>query len=722
LDTKWKNRGSLVLIVLVFTFVISGLVAILINGNAYMKPSYFHTGNFDQELYEFVEDLKIFELNPVTEKEMIDRLTVTEDEINQYRINYGDIAVQIDSIMNDYVHKIENAGNEEAAQFYIKERDSKVEDLKNVLENDEYVKNKILEEKQQLVKNHFKELDNRKWRFRQSQSAFSYVIKNSTTGEVLSNMDNPPEKAIKKGKNVVFVRNYPSIQLENQTLYSDYSELSVDFLGSNDVFEGQVAVIKSGESNYILDNYQHFRGRQIIFFLHILLTIAAVIFLYRFYQKKKEIVKVFFDTCRPYYFKLPLMLKLTLLVVTFIVTMALMDGYVYWQDHYNWYDELIRLVKFMWVTPFVGFLALQFKLLFDLLKDGESLEYDWKRTWLYRSCVTIKSAFLNRRIGTQLFALLFLIFFFGLWFGLMFVEEAFMILTFLFFVMAVPFLIVIVKQAGNFNKIFLFTKKLEEGVYEEDLQIKGKSVLAKHAETLNILKANLKTSQSEQVKSERLKAELITNVSHDLRTPLTSIITYTELLKNQELNEEDRASYVKIIDRKSKRLKVLIDDLFEVSKMTSGTIELVKTKVDIAQLLDQALAEHNEAIEQSSLEFRVVKTEAPIFLTVDGQKIWRVFDNLIGNILKYSLENSRVYITAEQIEGKAVLTFKNVSKYELGGNTDEMLERFKRGDTSRHTDGSGLGLAIAKSIIDLHNGNLEIEVDGDLFKVKVTIG
>jgi signal transduction histidine kinase len=309
-----------------------------------------------------------------------------------------------------------------------------------------------------------------------------------------------------------------------------------------------------------------------------------------------------------------------------------------------------------------------------------------------------------------------------LWFGLMFVEEVFMILTLLFFIMAVPFIIMIIKQAGNFNRILLFTKKLEEGVYEEDLKIKGKSVLAKHAETLNHLKANLKTSQSEQVKSERLKAELITNVSHDLRTPLTSIITYTELLKKQDLNEEDRASFVQIIDRKSKRLKVLIDDLFEVSKMTSGTIELVKSKVDICQLLDQALAEYNEAIEQSTLEFRVVKPEDPIFLTVDGQKIWRVFDNLIGNILKYSLDNSRVYITAELIEGRAILTFKNISKYELGGNTDEMLERFKRGDTSRHTDGSGLGLAIAKSIIDLHDGSLEIEADGDLFKVKVTIG
>jgi signal transduction histidine kinase len=722
LDIKWKNRGSLVLFAILLTFGISGLITILTSGTTYLKPSYFHTGEFENEIYEFVDDLKVFKLDPVTEKEIMDGLTVTEDEMNQYRLSYGNIAEQIDSIMNEYAYKIENADNQESAQYYIKERDSKVEDLKNLLENDEYVKSKVLKAKQQIVKNHFKELENRKWRYRQSESAFSYYLKNSSTGEVLTNMENPPDGAIKKGNNVVFVRDYPSIQLDSQTIYNGYSELSVDVSGSGNVFEGQVAVIKSGGSNYILDNYKHFRGRQIIFFLQILLSITAVVFLYRLYHKRKELVKEFFDQCRPYYFKLPLMLKLTLLVITFIVTMAIMDGYVYRQEPFNWYNELIRIVNFMVVTPFVGLLILQFKLLYDLLRDRESLEHDWNRTWIYRSCVAIKAAFLNRRIGTQLFVVLFSIFFFGLWFGLMFVEEAFMILTFLFFVITVPFIIFTIKQAGNFNRILLFTKKLEEGVYEEDLKIKGKSVLAKHAETLNHLKANLKTSQSEQVKSERLKAELITNVSHDLRTPLTSIITYTELLKKQDLNEEDRASFVQIIDRKSKRLKVLIDDLFEVSKMTSGTIELVKSKVDICQLLDQALAEYNEAIEQSTLEFRVVKAEDPIFLTVDGQKIWRVFDNLIGNILKYSLDNSRVYITAELIEGRAILTFKNISKYELGGNTDEMLERFKRGDTSRHTDGSGLGLAIAKSIIDLHDGSLEIEADGDLFKVKVMIG
>jgi signal transduction histidine kinase len=192
-------------------------------------------------------------------------------------------------------------------------------------------------------------------------------------------------------------------------------------------------------------------------------------------------------------------------------------------------------------------------------------------------------------------------------------------------------------------------------------------------------------------------------------------------LKNPNLSEEERDSYVQIVDRKSQRLKILIDDLFEASKMASGNIDLVKQKVDIAQLLQQALAEYNEAISQSSLQFRVTHSDEPVYAVVDGQKMWRVFENLIGNILKYSLENTRVYLSVKKTGDQVLISFKNVTKYELSENTDELFERFKRGDSSRHTEGSGLGLTIAKSIVELHGGRLEIEVDGDLFKVAILL-
>jgi signal transduction histidine kinase len=282
-------------------------------------------------------------------------------------------------------------------------------------------------------------------------------------------------------------------------------------------------------------------------------------------------------------------------------------------------------------------------------------------------------------------------------------------------------LMALLKSTGYLNKIIENTDELATGKMGADLPVKGRSVLAKLAGNINILKHGVKKSKTEQAKSERLKTELITNVSHDLRTPLTSIITYSELLKTQDLSEADRTAYIEIIDRKSQRLKVLIDDLFEASKMASGSVELVKEKVDLVQLLQQALAEHNGTLENAGLQLRIATPEKPVYAMVDGQKLWRVFDNLIGNILKYSLENTRVYITLKQYDGEASFTFKNVTRYELSENVEELYERFKRGDESRNTEGSGLGLAIAKSIVDLHEGEMDIGVDGDLFKVTITL-
>ncbi|WP_059351412.1 sensor histidine kinase [Bacillus coahuilensis] len=223
------------------------------------------------------------------------------------------------------------------------------------------------------------------------------------------------------------------------------------------------------------------------------------------------------------------------------------------------------------------------------------------------------------------------------------------------------------------------------------------------------------------MKSERLKTELITNVSHDLRTPLTSIITYTELLKTDGLDEGKRAEYLGIIDRKSQRLKSLLDDLFDVSKMASGNVELKKQPLDLVELLHQTLGEYNELIENAQLQLVPTIPNHSVMADVDGQKIWRVFDNIIGNACKYSLDHTRIYVHLQEADQQVKVTVKNISKYPLNDSSEELLERFKRGDTARQTEGSGLGLAIAKSIVDLHEGKLSIETDGDLFKVVITL-
>jgi signal transduction histidine kinase len=231
------------------------------------------------------------------------------------------------------------------------------------------------------------------------------------------------------------------------------------------------------------------------------------------------------------------------------------------------------------------------------------------------------------------------------------------------------------------------------------------------------MKEGFKISLDNRIKNERLKAELITNVSHDLKTPLTSIINYVDLLKRKDLSKEDSQDYVEVLDKKTQRMKVLIEDLFEASKLSSGSVELTIERIDVGALLYQALAEFDEKIKNSSLTFKVNAKKQKFYADLDGNKTWRVFENLISNILKYSQANTRVYIDLEEKQNRVILTMKNVSAYELDFDTGELFERFKRGDQSRSTEGSGLGLSIAKSIVTLQGGKLSIEIDGDLFKV-----
>lgn len=238
---------------------------------------------------------------------------------------------------------------------------------------------------------------------------------------------------------------------------------------------------------------------------------------------------------------------------------------------------------------------------------------------------------------------------------------------------------------------------------------------------LNNINDGVKRTMEEAIKNERLKSELITNVSHDLKTPLTSIISYVNLLKELDINDKAAEDYIDVIENKATRLKILIDDLFEASKLSSGQMKLEKNPSDVVSLLKQTLGELSYKIDESGIEFKTDFPETPVILNIDGQKMWRVFDNMLNNILKYSPKGSRAYIDVVDKEDRTVITFKNVSSYSLDFDTGELFERFKRGDAARATEGSGLGLSIAKSIVDLHGGNMSIVTDGDLFKVIIIL-
>lgn len=245
----------------------------------------------------------------------------------------------------------------------------------------------------------------------------------------------------------------------------------------------------------------------------------------------------------------------------------------------------------------------------------------------------------------------------------------------------------------------------------------------KVAEAVNHIRQGLMSSVNESLKNEKLKADLITNVSHDIKTPLTSIVNYVDLLKRENLENENAKYYIHVLEEKSQRLKQLTEDLVETSKITSGNVKLNMQKLDLVELLYQTGGEFNERFESRNLTIVTKIPSEQIFIYADGRQLYRSIENLYTNAAKYALENTRVYVELEKADKKAVFTIKNVSKNELdivsNGNVD-LTERFVRGERSRTTEGSGLGLSIAKNLTQLMGGKFEIKVDGDLFIATIT--
>ena len=263
------------------------------------------------------------------------------------------------------------------------------------------------------------------------------------------------------------------------------------------------------------------------------------------------------------------------------------------------------------------------------------------------------------------------------------------------------------------------TNQLAEG--QLDLPIEGDvGIFRPIQDELKKIQSGFKKAVDEEVKNERMKTELVTNVSHDLRTPLTAIITYIDLLKNEK-DEEKRKEYTEVLERKSLRLKALIEDLFEMSKAASKTIQMNYMKVDLVGLIRQAELENEEKIREAHLEFRWKLPEDKVVLWLDSEKTYRIFENLIVNITKYAMPHTRVYIEMNERPNDVQIFMKNVSAGELNFNTEEITDRFVRGDSSRNTEGSGLGLAIAKSFAQLQHGNLNITTEADLFKAEIIL-
>ena len=308
----------------------------------------------------------------------------------------------------------------------------------------------------------------------------------------------------------------------------------------------------------------------------------------------------------------------------------------------------------------------------------------------------------------------------GMMFGVM-IDYGTALFMFLFgvlwFILAVAFL---VKRLDGFERIVEALKRLRTGELTDKLTDMPTGVLSTMAEDINSLGDGMQNALQNAIRAERMKSELITNVSHDLKTPLTSILNYSDLLCQEHLTPEEANDYAKIIHQKSMRLKNLTSDLFDISKVQSGAEQMQCERIDTCTLVRQALGEQDKAIAESRLTLKVNIPDHEVPIWADGKKMSRVMENLIGNCIKYAMSGTRVFVTVSEQEREAVIELKNIANYEMDFDAGEITERFVRGDAARTTEGSGLGLAIAKSYVEACGGALAVEVDGDLFKVRIT--
>lgn len=470
----------------------------------------------------------------------------------------------------------------------------------------------------------------------------------------------------------------------------------------------------------------------------IVIAIAAFISLVSFAYIIKFRKKVFIKSNNAYKEKLTyrlykkLWLEIKILNILIIVVMSIIiyefiKGIVLYSSE-DLIIPSILMLYYMFLTLWLSYVTLIKEI------DERGLKNVIKETSLsYRIYILIKQSFIVKSVGVKIsiFTLATIVFIFDIMVTSVIINTNYIYNVIAFSVILLGGVYVFLymgtvayigfKFIGSFNKIVLGAHKISQG--DLNYQIEGSSiaVLDVLAKDINNMRSGLGNAIKNEVKSERMKTELITNVSHDLKTPLTSIINYVDLIKKGDFTKEEIEDYIKIIDRKSQRLKVLIEDLFEASSAASGEMELNIEKLDIVALLKQSIAEFEEKIKISKLDFRINIPNEKVYVMVDGKRTWRIFENQISNILKYSLDNTRVYINLEESEDRIIIIFKNISAYEINFNEDEITERFKRGDQSRHTEGSGLGLAISKGLTELQDGIFKIKVDGDLFKVEIQL-
>lgn len=707
-NNKYVLGGTLVLLIYLLSFSLFLISDVYKNRSFYKSEPYFSSDRFTHELDVFSKNLMSFYFDYKDFDNKSDNEKVSDNEVNSaLSLNERYIMNAQQEATNNYYNLIVeaiNRGNYDAAKNLNEEMTKKREDIRNK-------NSKTYDEiRDEIIKWKTNDYENIKISLMKN-TYIKYYIRNFKANEVYTNMnpalsDDEVENYIKD--NALYSMHFPN----------DLEETKNNFF-NNSYLNSYIIIPKDIDKNsYIYKDYEYYNSvrsrimNEQVMLLAVILIIAAL-FVYLLYNKKflqnTSLAKKIFSFTR----RIPLTLKIIIVLILFLAV-------VFYMENLYFFYVPLDIVHFLRLTLLSSFVLVLSIILIDIImiiKNKDNLKHEIKGIIVNHILLTIKYLLEYKKSILKIVSILSIGIVICIYMFIQQISSFFIAIVCIIYILII--FIYVMRIFVKFCKIAHGTDKITSGNLNYEIDISGKSTMAKLANNINNMKLGFKKAVEDQVKSERLKSELITNVSHDLKTPLTSIINYVDLLKVEDITEQERINYISILDKKSQRIKVLIEDLFEASKLSSGNIEMNIERIDITSLLKQALGELNHKIEESNLIFKINIPKEKMYSNLDGKRTWRVFDNLINNALKYSQPNTRVYINLEEQEENIVFTIKNISAYELDFNAEEIFERFKRGDSSRSTEGSGLGLAIAKSIVELEQGSIDINIDGDLFKVIV---
>nr|WP_309245368.1 MFS domain-containing histidine kinase [Clostridium estertheticum] len=704
MDTKSKNKYWVIaFIISAYMLALSNLsvMDIIKNKNYLRMEPYFTSSEFKAEIVGYFNNIEALNVIYKDYSHKSDDEKVTNGEIMPSKTTYdANLRTKEDQLSNKYKNDLlaaEKKGNNVEI--------SRLTDAKN-------------KELNEFKKENEKTLDNAKKKIALYKNQDYENIKRAVEGKTII------KYYITKGKNNVIYTNIVNVSdinlyVKNNAFYSmKFPDKSLKI--NDDMFTINQWVGTSGEAyfiipkdidktSYIYENYNYYNSvRQRIIKEVIIGFVAFIVgIILIFILKKNKEQMPFIKKLKNWYNKIPLDVRIFLFMIYYFIMNTYIDNVPFFYKPYNFAQFRTLTIMAFYMLYCISNLIM----VYGLYKNREEFREQVKKCAFYQLSkrgIIILTMF----AGVAIFVA----------YSTFMVSSRITIIPIMYIICYFVFIFIY-----SFNKIRFLrsiikgTEEIVSGNLNYTIVEKGRGDLFKLAHNINNMKAGFKKSLENEIKSERLKSELITNVSHDLKTPLTSIINYVDFLKKEGLSKEESQGYIDVLDRKSQRLKILIDDLFEASKMASGAVELNIEKVDITALLQQSLAELNDKINNSSLIFKVKVPKQKIYANLDGKKTWRVFENLINNILKYTLPKTRVYIDLIERDNQIIINMKNISSYEMNFDNEEIFERFIRGDKSRNTEGSGLGLSIAKSIIELQGGGLSIEIDGDLFKAKVII-